>query len=280
LAASRRRASCRQRRLMCRIARVAAGSMSLAGSFAGCLLRSASAASSFCWQAVIFCRAPWISALFVAAAGIVGLASSFASPVSALVSAVFAAASAFLAVVQAGLAFGSHLIGGVAGEHAGPVTGHVVLEHVLLGPPAAQPAGQLGGARIEPAADGLGGHLPVLEQGQLPDRLVVVLQSARATCRTRPPRRVMVCAMGSSVVAARGARRQVSQSYPAASTSVKADGNAAPRSNTISGRLAGPGRAPAGRASVSAASAPGSVEHSAKGSPVVNAIARPARSQM
>lgn len=69
-----------------------------------------------------------------------------------------------------------HLIGGVVGEHAGTVAGHVVLEHVLLGPPAAQPAGQLGGARVEPAADGLGGHLPVLEQGQLPDRLGVVLQ--------------------------------------------------------------------------------------------------------
>ena len=81
-------------------------------------------------------------------------------------------------------------------------------------------------------------------------------------------------------MAARGARRQVSQSYPAAAASVKADGNAAPRSNTISGLVSGPGRAPPGRAPVSAASAPGSVVHSAEGSPVVNAIARPARSQI
>ena len=76
---------------MCRIARVAAGSISLAGSLARCFLRSVSAASSFCWQAVIFCWARGISALFLAAAGIVGSASSFASPVSALASAVFAA---------------------------------------------------------------------------------------------------------------------------------------------------------------------------------------------
>ena len=79
---------------------------------------------------------------------------------------------------------------------------------------------------------------------------------------------------------ARGARRHVSQSYPAAPAWVKTAGNAAPRSNTISGLVSGPGLSPAGRASVSPASAGGSVEHRAEGSPVLNAIARPARSQM
>ena len=90
----------------------------------------------------------------------------------------------------------------------------------------------------------------------------------------------MVCRIGRWAVGWRGARRQVSQSYPAASTSAKLPGNAAPRSNTISGVVPWPGLSPAGSASVSAASAGGSVVHRAEGSPVVNAIARPARSQM
>src|ERR1035441_658327 len=85
----------------------------------------------------------------------------------------------------------------------------------------------------------------------------------------------MACRTGRRVVGCRGARRQVSQSYPAASTLVKAELNAASRSNTISGRFAAPGLWPAGRAPVRAASAPGSVVHRAEGSPVVNAIALP-----
>src|ERR1019366_3029269 len=135
----------------------------------------------------------------------------------------------------------------------------------------------------EPPADGLGDHLPVLEQGKLPDRLAVILQ--RGQLAGEGHLAFAVAAQGDGLQdrqvgnTARGARRQVSQSYPAASTSVKVEGNAAPRPDTISGLVPGPGLSRAGRAAVRAASAPGSVEHSAEGSPVVNEIARPARSQ-
>ena len=90
---------------MCRMARVADGSISLAGSFAGCFLRSASAASSFRWQAAIFFWAAGISMSFLVLTGIAWSASSFASAISAPASAVFAFVSAFLAAVASWLAF-------------------------------------------------------------------------------------------------------------------------------------------------------------------------------
>jgi DNA-binding HxlR family transcriptional regulator len=162
---------------MCRIARVAAGSISLAGSFAGCLLRSASACASSCLQAVIFCWARGISSSFLVLAAMAGSASSFASATSALASAVLAFVSAFSGGEgRVGFQLGVHyFIGVIVGERVEAVVDHVVFEHVLLGPPAAQPAGQLGRARVEPPADRLGDHLAVLEQGQLPDGLAVVV---------------------------------------------------------------------------------------------------------
>ena len=78
---------------------------------------------------------------------------------------------------RVGFQLGVHyLIGVIVGERVEAVVDHVVFEHVLLGPPAAQPAGQLGRVRVEPPADRLGDHLAVLEQGQLPDGLAVVVQ--------------------------------------------------------------------------------------------------------
>jgi hypothetical protein len=95
---------------MCRTARVAAGSIWLAGSFARCFLRSVSVSSSFCLQVPVFFWARGISSSFLAWTGMVWSASSLASAISAPASAVFAFVSAFLALVKAGLAFSLVLI--------------------------------------------------------------------------------------------------------------------------------------------------------------------------